>query len=293
MTDYPRDEHHIKMIRQGPHTSLSIAYRKKEAERRRIEREKVESERFSTDEIQAVDGIYDKKDTTMDTRGPNVQRWDRNDAKLNEDALKHANRRQNGLRGGLVTSVAFALIIGACLGILGTVTCYASKVNADILAIDDANGIEIVPVEQILIEPPDDSPPAALSTSEVEGAVCEQPYVYQDVRVTFYTPGEGFYETNQVCRGETVSTWVDRATEMGLDGICAAGGQTNTLHDFYQAAKNADPPWILQVGNLGRFLLVDRASPELNRIDIWQPVPPDGWQDFYNVWRVVEEEDTE
>lgn len=98
-------------------------------------------------------------------------------------------------------------------------------------------------------------------------------------RVTCYSPIEGFRETNPVCRGGSVREWVDQATEQGLDGICAAGGQT----PWYRDAKHADPPLVLEIEGHGRYLLVDRAAERLGIIDIWVPDLGEMWNHYCQV----------
>jgi hypothetical protein len=100
-----------------------------------------------------------------------------------------------------------------------------------------------------------------------------------EYRITCYSPVEGFHLTNQVCRGGTVQEWVTRAEEMGLDGICAAGGQT----PWYDAAKHADPPITLEIEGHGRYLLVDRAARRLDIIDIWVPNLDVMWNHYRRV----------
>jgi len=105
-----------------------------------------------------------------------------------------------------------------------------------------------------------------------------------NLRVTCYSPVEGFPDTNQVCRGGTVRSWVDRATEMGLDGICAAGGQS----PWYWEAKYADPPIILHIQDHGDYLCVDRMARRMTGVDIWVPNLDVMWSYDKPVWRVTQ-----
>lgn len=107
------------------------------------------------------------------------------------------------------------------------------------------------------------------------------PYMH-NLRVTWYGPPD-FPETSGVCRGGSIRSWMDRAADLGLDGICAAGDVDGTT--WYEDAKHADPPIALCVSEAGTFLLVDRMRRDLQRVDIWRESDPP-WPDHQNVWEV-------
>ena len=83
-----------RFIDQGPHPKHEKLWRLDEA--RKLAEEKAEIFRDAETEaiLADIDELHDKGDTTMNTRGPDIRQFDRNDAKLNQDALNHANRRQ-------------------------------------------------------------------------------------------------------------------------------------------------------------------------------------------------------
>ncbi len=102
-------------------------------------------------------------------------------------------------------------------------------------------------------------------------------------RITCYSSSDGFPATNLVCRGGTVQEWVDYALDIGLDGICAAGGRT----EWYSEAKHAHPPIILEITDHGRYLLVDRAPTTSSVIDIWVPWKAGVDGPMWNHWKEV------
>lgn len=147
--------------------------------------------------------------------------------------------------------------------------------SIDINPHNSANDNDAQPTFQAL----DGDEPASPSTSETESSVVSPEDLvdqlvleqadnpYQVYIVTCYSPVEGFPETNEVCRGGTIKEWRDIAILCGLDGICAAGGETI----WYQDAKDTTPPLVLNIDGLGNYLLVDRASRDRGVIDVWVP----------------------
>jgi len=100
--------------------------------------------------------------------------------------------------------------------------------------------------------------------------------------VTCYGParnGNGFPLTNHVSRwfgrtrvdtGFTVQDALSWASELGLDGICAASPGPSGLYSRHRD----DNPAIVEIEGHGRYLVVDRMSSALwNRLDIWVPDP--------------------
>lgn len=107
---------------------------------------------------------------------------------------------------------------------------------------------------------------------------------YGLMRITVYGPSRdgthGFPATNFVSRwigidrsetGLTIRVALEWASELGLDGICAAS--PSGTNDLYQRHRETPPP-IIEVEGHGRYLVVDRTATFIyNTIDIWVADP--------------------
>lgn len=103
--------------------------------------------------------------------------------------------------------------------------------------------------------------------SEYYSFEVEAPPVPETYRITHYGPPT-FPETNLVCRGQSVLGWLEYAYEMGYSGICAVSPDT----PWYDDAKHANPPVVLDISGHGQYVVVDRTHPRMQRIiDIYEP----------------------